>query len=87
MCLNELQDKRLTRIETRLTDFARWMNQAPGKSWVDEAKSRVAVVDGELIITGPEVSIGAIALAANEAHLRGAIKLYVGSNYWGELHV
>jgi hypothetical protein len=45
------------------------------------------VVDGTLLVSGPEVSLGAIELAANSNHLRGAIKLYVGSNYWGEIHV
>lgn len=86
-CLNEEQAKRLVRIETRLTDLARWLNQSPGKSWVDECQSKVAVVDGALMVSGPEVSLGAIALAANSAHLRGATPLYVGSNYWGEIHV
>lgn len=81
------QEARLVRIETRLTGLARWMNQAPGRSWLDEAHSCVTVVDGALRVSGPEVSLGAIALVANEHHLRGAVSLYVGSNYWGEIHV
>ena len=87
MCLNEMQDKRLTRIETRLTAFTRWAGFSPGKDWEDDARLTVSVVNGALRVSGPEVSLGALSFVANENHLRGPVSVYVGSNYWGEINV
>jgi hypothetical protein len=79
--------ERVRRSETRMNQFMRWMNFAPNRGWSQELKTRVVIHEGEILCSGPEVTFGEMTAAANAAALRGVIKVYVGSNYWGNIHV
>jgi hypothetical protein len=75
--------RRLVRVETRLSQALRCLGIRPGQLDPSMAPSTVTIRDGQLIVSGADVNVGDIALAAIVAGLKGPVPIIVANLPWG----
>ena len=79
--------ERLRRIEIRVNKFMRHMGFNPVDQADNPRVDRVLVDGRDLICSSPNVTLGDISSAANAARITGKCRVFIGSNYWGEVTV
>lgn len=78
--------QRLRRIEIRNTKFMRFSGFNPHMSIDSPIKGRVIAEKNVITATNSNITLGEISSLANEHRISGCIKIFIGSNYWGEFH-
>ena len=79
-------ERRLVRIETRLTMALRFLGLHPGVG-VDPEAGSVTLIDGKIVASTVDVKLKDINLCAVLSGQRGDIQVYVGGQRWGVVTV
>lgn len=84
----EREGRRLVRIETRLTNALRRLGLHPGHEPGPTPAGRAIVdSDGNVVVTGPDVTVGEIAEVAVLAGGHGERKILFHNQVWGTVTV
>jgi len=84
----EREGRRLVRIETRLTNALRRLGLHPGHEPGPTPAGRAIVdSDGNVVVTGPDVTVGEIAEVAVLAGGHGERKILFHNQVWGTVSV
>lgn len=79
-------ERRMVRIETRLTMALRFLGLHPGVG-VDPEAGSVTMIDGKIVASTVDVKLKDINLCAVLSGLKGDIEVYVGGQRWGVVTV
>lgn len=84
----ERAERRLVRVETRLTNALRRLGLHPGHEPGPTPAGRAIVdSDGNVVVTGPDVTVGEIAEAVVLAGGHGERKILFHNQVWGTVSV
>lgn len=79
--------ERMRRLEVRNNKFMRHMGFNPVQQSDVPRVDRVLIDGRDIICSSPNVSLGDISSAAHAARVSGVCRVFIGSNYWGEVTV